>query len=158
MSRQTAEIVAIRDDPGLFEEILDAGSDLRLQVTGVSMAPLIRAGDRVTIRKLPVDALTPGDIIFLINNSGKPVVHRILKKRCRRDKIEFHTKGDALLEYDQWIESGNVLGKICLIEKLRGESTGAVLNLETNRWHLEGRLMAIFQIIRSKILLRLRDL
>ena len=150
-------VIANGEASGLFTDILNSGADLRMRVTGSSMTPIIRTGDLLTIRKLPAGKLIPGDIVWFTNNSGNSVVHRILKKRIRFEKISFHTKGDAQIEYDQWTDEKNILGKICLIVKTRVNRPPISINLETARWRTAGIIIALFQIIRSKIVLAVRS-
>lgn len=151
------KVVANGEASRLFTEILDSGADLRMRVTGSSMAPTIRDGDQVTLRKIPAGKLVPGDIVWLIDNSGNSVVHRIMKKRVRLEKTCLHTKGDALIEYDQWADEKNILGKICRIEKTRAGRPPRSINLETARWRAAGFIITLFQIMRSKVVLAVRS-
>ena len=67
---------------GLFEEILNRGSYLRVEVTGKSMAPVLRSGDIVTIVKVTPASLRVGDLVFYKNGLGLPVLHRLLTHLC----------------------------------------------------------------------------
>ena len=158
MRGKTVDTIFTRgEESELFSDILNSGSDLRTRVTGSSMAPMIRDGDLVTLRKVPARDLNPGDIVWFINNSGTSAAHRILKKRVRPEKTCLHTKGDAQLEYDQWIDENHILGKVCRIEKPRAHGSTISIDLETVRWRTAGFLIALFQIIRSKIVLSVRS-
>ena len=155
---KTVERVSADDEASrLFAEILNSRAALRIRVTGPSMVPLIRSNDLVTVRKVPVADLTNGDIVLFSNHSGETVVHRILRKRLRKDHIYFHTKGDARLEYDQWIDAGKILGKVCRIEKSRLNRPPRILNLETPHWRMGGMFIASLQIIFSKVILAVRS-
>jgi signal peptidase I len=150
-------IYAAGDSSRLFAEIQNSRAALRMRVTGPSMVPLIHSNDLVTVRKVPVADLMHGDIVLFINHSGAAVVHRILRKHLREGRIYFHTKGDARLEYDQWIDESKILGKVCLIEKPRLNRPPRIFHLEKTPWRLGGMFIAFLQIIYSKVILAVRS-
>jgi len=158
MRAKTVERVSADDEASrLFAEILNSRAALRIRVTGPSMVPLIRSNDLVTVRKVPIADLTNGDIVLFSNHSGETVAHRILRKRFRNGHTYFHTKGDARLEYDQWIDEGKILGKICRIEKPRSNRPPRILHLETPHWRIGGMFIASLQVIFSKVILAVRS-
>jgi len=101
----------------LFQEILDSGSSLRVKVTGRIMAPMLKGGEILTIKKVPHLSLRKGDLVFFKDNPGNPVIHRCIKKSTSKDDITFQTKGDALLRPDKPIHHNQVLGKVFMIER-----------------------------------------
>lgn len=120
------------------------------------MRPLIRSGDRVLIRQVPISTLHRGDIVWFSNTDGKVMAHRILSKHTRTGKVYFHTKGDAQFEYDPWVPAEKILGQIYQVEKNRANRPPKILNLETPGWQFGGRLIALVQIALSKVVLAAR--
>jgi len=141
----------------LFAELLQSGAAVRIQVTGSSMRPIIDSGDMVLIRRVSASNLHRGDIVWFINTDGKVIAHRILSKHYRTGKIYFHTKGDAQVEYDPWTPAEKILGKIYKVEKSRPNRPPKILNLETPGWQIGGRLIALVQIVISKMVLAARS-
>ena len=100
----------------LWGEVLDKGYNFRFKAFGVSMLPLIRAGDILTIKPVEYVDLSIGDIILYENNS-KPFVHRIIKIKRLENSFIFITKGDFLRRTDQSIKSKQILGKLSYLER-----------------------------------------
>jgi signal peptidase I len=134
---------------GLFDDILSSGSSLRIRVTGNSMAPFLRGGEIVTIRKTPVSSLKRGDLIFFTNSEDVPFLHRIIK----RDKKAFTllTKGDALRYYDKAISSENVMGRVCIIENEKTFPGFKHINMGSIHWRAVNYLIATFFLIRLRL-------
>ena len=137
---------------GLFEDILDSGSSLRVRVTGRSMTPFLRAGDVVVIRKVPVSSLRIGDLIFFKNRQGFPMLHRVVRRRRGPDgKVVLQTKGDSLTAFDRPIEGDRVLGKVCQIERADSAAgSKRSINLESPLWDTINSLIAVITALRSK--------
>jgi signal peptidase I len=103
----------------LFADILEQGLDLRLKVTGRSMAPFIKSGEIVILHKVPTDSLHCGDIIYFMDDTGKAVLHRIVAKEIKTNgKANFTTRGDALLQHDDPIPEDQILAKAAYVEKV----------------------------------------
>ena len=73
----------------LVRGVVGAGGSLWIQVTGISMNPLLREGDGVLLTALARPA-RPGDVLFL-DASGQPLLHRV--HRLTNGMIV--TRGDA---------------------------------------------------------------
>ncbi len=132
----------------LFGEVLERGADLRVRVTGRSMAPFLCDGEFVTARKIPLSDLCRGDLIFYKNPQGLPILHRIIKKWKKPDgKIMFQTKGDALIALDAMVSGDRVLGKVLRIEKQNREKT--VLDMTSFYWRLTNPWIALIQYVKS---------
>jgi len=137
----------------LFEEILESGSSLRVKVTGRSMAPFLRGGEIVTLKKEPHDALRKGDLIFFKDNRGTPFLHRIIKKTKSHDeKITFRTKGDALIAFDEPVQYQKVLGKVSRIEKFDSGSGSKCINMESFQWRTINAIIARISLFKSYFL------
>ena len=63
----------------LFGEILNAGSALRVKVTGMRMAPFLRGGEILTLKKVDCSLLRRGDLILFRNAAGYSILHRIVR-------------------------------------------------------------------------------
>lgn len=134
----------------LFEEILESGLNLRVKVTGRSMAPFLQGGEILTLKKEPLHALRKGDLIFFKNSQGAPLLHRIIKKSKSSDKkITFRTKGDALIAFDEPVQYHRVLGKVCRIEKSNSGTGSKCINLESFQWRIINAIIAKMSMVKS---------
>ena len=139
----------------LFAEILEQGLDLRLQVTGRSMRPLIKNGDTVILRKAPPSSLRYGDIIYYISASGSAVLHRIIVKETKQnaDTI-FTTKGDALLLHDAPIAEHQILGKAFYVEKFLPLTGPVRVNLDSGLCKALHAILCFYRKLRHRFLNR----
>jgi len=137
---------------GLFEDLLNGGSRLRVRVTGRSMWPLVRDGDVVTIEKALPSSLRVGDLVFFVNAEGSPVLHRLIRKRCAADgRMVFQTKGDALLSKDAPVPENRVLGKVCRIEQKNASGRVKSADLESNFWRTANEVIARISLVVSAV-------
>jgi hypothetical protein len=148
---------AVRGGPGtpagdsirVFRELLAEGLAVRVKATGRSMAPFLKGGETLTIRRVPLDSLGKGDLIFFTRPGGAAKIHRLIRKGTENGRSVFITKGDAVPGCDAAVPAGNVLGKVCLIE---GDRRGrASIDLESPRWKLRNRLIALAQELGMKV-------
>lgn len=64
-------------------------------VRGLSMWPALVPGDILRAVRTGAEAAEPGDLVVVDSPSGgRPVVHRLLRKRETTDRVELHTAGD----------------------------------------------------------------
>lgn len=144
---------------GLFRDILAGGLSLRVKVTGRSMAPFLRGGEVVTIKKVPRRDLRVGDLILVGDKTGMPLVHRLVrKKRTGDDEYIFQTKGDAVWTLDQPVGHDEVLGKVCRIERFH--PVAGVQNVDMNSPFQRGinylrASISIFRLFCNPAVLRL---
>ncbi len=80
---------------------------LFFETSGFSMWPFIRQGDKLVIKKVPVDDLRPGDII-LYRANNQLVCHRLVKKN--RDFL--YTRGDNSMSSPEVITQEIFIGKV----------------------------------------------
>ncbi len=99
----------------LFRTLLDEGKDVVISVSGGSMAPFVKAGCRVIIRRIPAKRLLPGDIVFALQPGKSVVLHRIVWKKTgpSRDYI-FYLAGDNNRFLDAKVSAESILG--CAVE------------------------------------------
>jgi signal peptidase I len=129
----------------LCQEVLAKGSTFRFRALGGSMFPLIRPGDIITAKPIPVENLTVGQVLFYCKN-GKLFVHRLKEKS--RDRLMV-TRGDNLPFNDHFITPSEVLGKIVMIER-----KGKKIDMESGfmRWvNWTVARIPIYWIIRSML-------
>ena len=102
----------------LAAQTLRAGSSIRLQVMGSSMLPSIWPGDVITIDKVLVDEMVPGDIV-VCERDARFFVHRLMGMSESTDGIRWETRGDSLPQNDPPFSESHLLGRVSHI--LRGD-------------------------------------
>lgn len=112
------------------------GRRITIEARGVSMEPLIRSGDRITIQMMAPCGLAAGDIVAFLRD-GQVVVHRLVTKRMSGGAWRFCEKGDGLAGW-RWIEEADVLGRVEEVD--RG---GRRLQLRRLPWRVGNRLVAV---------------
>ena len=91
-------------------EVVHAGGGAWLVVSGWSMTPLIRPGDRVLLERRA--SVRPGDIIFA-DCDGRPVLHRVVRVT---DNAVF-MRGDNGPRDPQEIDRASIVGSAVLLER-----------------------------------------
>src|SRR5512140_2461685 len=89
-----------------------ARGPFRFRVTSGSMEPLIRAGDDVLVRAVPLERLRPGDILLVdagVAEGAAFVVHRL---RALRPDGVFVTYGDRNLAPDRPWQPAALVGQV----------------------------------------------
>ena len=136
---------------GLLEYILNAGWNVRVRVTGRSMAPFLPTGAMVTLKKVPCASLRRGDLILFKGCQGLPRLHRIVRRgRTSDGSMAFQTKGDALIAFDEPVQGHHVLGQVSKIEKVSSKGGATTLNMESSKWRALNHLLALTSLFRSK--------
>ncbi len=90
------------------------------QATSNSMTPVIKKGDKVTIRKVRYTDVEVKDIIaFYIADRKNIIVHRVVQKINEKKENYLVTKGDNNRVEDPWIVTEkNFLGKIIKVKNV----------------------------------------
>lgn len=122
-----------------FSDMLEDGYDLRLRVTGTSMAPFLETGSYVTISKSPICDLKIGDIIFCRCGDGSYKLHRLIAM----ENEMLITQGDALYLPDQPFEKKDYQGKVIRIEYYRPHAIKS-RNMESPYVQATNYLVAVF--------------
>ena len=125
--------------PGYIDAILEFRAERRRRsrcyITGNSMAPLIRHGDRLEIDHDPGE-LRPGDVV-VFRREGALVAHRLI--RC--DRIgpgeRLVTRGDGCAALDPPVARSQVIGRVT---RVWGPERS--LALESPWWRWFGRSLA----------------
>ena len=118
-----------------IREHLREGRTVKFTVSGDSMRPLIRKGDRVHVEQCNPRDLSAGDIITY-RNDALYVTHRVLWITRRGDGIRLITKGDSEITLDPPFSSNHMIGKVIAIG--RADRT---LRLEAPYWSLINHLL-----------------
>ncbi|HID87110.1 MAG TPA: signal peptidase I [Anaerolineae bacterium] len=119
----------------LIRERMAKGTTFRFRVISNSMAPMIRAGDRVTVSRVGVEDLRRGDIVLYVVGETFHT-HRLLSVRREDGAMFLVTKGDNALSPDQPWREEQLLGKVVAIG--RGERW---VDLESRPWRAANRLL-----------------
>jgi signal peptidase I len=130
--------------PPLSAPILDAAREVWSQageqhfipITGRSMLPLIRAGDRVLVAHGSAD-VQRGDVI-VFQCQGRLVAHRVLRVECHSSERVFLTKGDNSRHFDPLVNAKKVVGRALAVER-----EGRRISLDTAPWRVMGWLIAL---------------
>ena len=130
----------------LFEDLLNRGVLLRVRATGRSMIPLLHGGEILTIRKVPASSLRKGDLVFFKNRGGHPVIHRIVRKQKYNNTFTFQTRGHALIVLDEPVPEGEILGRVCRLERGSGHT-----NFESIYWRVANYALATVNLFESRL-------
>lgn len=98
----------------LPEKLLENGISLRIRVTGASMFPIVRTGDKITIRHEKSPAV--GDII-VFRREDRMVCHRLVRTFEKDGIKHYQTRGDAFYSPDEPIVGEQILGKVIRIDR-----------------------------------------
>ena len=132
--------------------ILSVTPQITITVTGTSMTPFIRSGERVTLSIVenPL-ALKSGEIILFTSSEGGLLLHRTVA-RLDSKNIRVQTKGDNRLVADRAISPDMVIAKVVRLEKTLPFLGRRSFNLESKSGKLIGKALA--QCSRLNIYLR----
>ncbi|NJP05754.1 MAG: S26 family signal peptidase [Chloroflexaceae bacterium] len=124
-----SETISHSDKPGLtsngnqrlahrvVRRMLASGRQLRLQVDGPSMLPLITPGRSVWVEQIePSTLLRRGDIIAM-QQGEQIIIHRVIGVHGTR----WLTRGDDRWSTDPPVSADAVLGRVVSIEQANGE-------------------------------------
>lgn len=110
---------------------LKAGKNTWLVVSGESMIPFLKPGDKVLAESCAFSQLKKGDII-LFSHEDSFFTHRII--RMKEDALQ--TKGDHIPIADPWIKMRQIAGKIVKVDK-----GTYIWDLRERKWRLLNNLI-----------------
>jgi signal peptidase I len=93
-----------------------SGQPFRCHVTGDSMSPLFRTGDRVLVDPDPGAPLRAGDIVQ-VSYQGDVVTHRLMVSPHMPENTFVITKGDRALAADQPYPVAAVTGRVVGVDR-----------------------------------------
>ncbi len=111
---------------------------LPIKISGESMQPLIRSGEKVII--VSANALKPGDIICAKGSCGI-MVHRIIR---RLKNQRFLVKGDNNFIGDPILSNKDVIGKVIAIRSGK-------IRINTMPWRFANRMIALFSYLQLAV-------
>ena len=99
-----------------IDQLLADGNTVKVPVHGMSMFPVLMPGDKVEIRRIPIEKMQAGQVLVFEAN-GQWVAHRLIIK----DEINglLTTKGDGLPGKDKIVRAEQARGIITKIIKTR---------------------------------------
>jgi signal peptidase I len=113
------EVHAVKCD--LAAEVLRSSGSLRLRVMGSSMLPSVWPGDTLLIERVPVNAVSTGDLV-LFGRDRRLFVHRVVSVGSAGDATKdatveatILTRGDAMPQTDPPVPSRDLLGRVAYI-------------------------------------------
>ena len=127
-----------------FEMWKETDRTVDLDVNGNSMNPLIKIGDRISIRLVGANELRTGDI-FVFWKDKNTVVHRFIKKRKKNGTWRFCEKGDNCTGWT-WIKEIEVLGKV---ETVYG--SGYTLNMLRWPWVCVNPVLGFMMLVWTEL-------
>jgi len=147
-----SQAIPIDEKVGLYEDILERGISLHVKVTGRSMYPYLTGGEILTIRKVQPGSLKRGDLVFFKDQSGLPVLHRIVRI-IRKDggRYIFQTKGDGTYSFDDLVPEDAIIGKVCKIECKTSSNGSKIIDMESFKNRIINHYLAWYSIVRPKL-------
>lgn len=115
----------------------DAGRDISFTISGISMEPFLKSGDRVVVRTVYSEQLKRGDIIAF-RSEGRVIIHRLMGGRKTDKGLVYCQKGDNLGGWT-WISGEAIIGKVVSIRGLKhiadmGDTMWRYLNTALGIW------------------------
>ena len=112
--------------PELISSLLAGGHSVKFRAPGGSMYPTICDGDVITVVPIESASVAVGDIILYRHTSGV-AAHRVIHL-TKRDPADpqfsdpapemYHIlRGDAAVVFDEPVDTGQILGKVTLVER-----------------------------------------
>ena len=117
-----------------LDDVLARDGAVWVSESSDSMAPLVRAGDRLRLGAAALGDLRPGQLVAF-RRGGRLVVHRVVA----RDATGVVSKGDALSHRDAPVPVGDIVGRVTTV----ATPGGAAIALDAWPWPALGGLFAL---------------
>ncbi len=141
MSTNYTEIAKLLRDKDCFLK-----KDLiEFKCEGTSMNPVLKAGDEILVRRIPLSCLCFGDVITYEEN-GTFITHRFLYSRSKKNQTMMVTKADNRLKLDKPVTPLFLLGKVVGISR-----NGQRIEMETKWWYFSSRLIALLSLMEGQL-------
>ena len=108
---------------GMLKELVEQGREVRMVISGSSMAPFLIHGRDSIFFRAPERELRKGDIVFYERPGGQFVVHRI----CRVHADGYDIIGDAQTEIEHHVQRKQIFARDKSGTKRKNTCTGNVL-------------------------------
>jgi len=119
----------------LFAEVLRSSGMARLRVMGTSMIPAVWPGDLLTVRRVEISQVVPGEIV-LFTRDRRLFAHRVREKASHGEGVLLITRGDRLSQDDAAVSSSELLGRVTSIIRAQTAMTPSIGTT------VKGRLLA----------------
>jgi signal peptidase I len=96
---------------GIADELLEAGTSVRIEAGGYSMYPVIKPGNSIVIRPVSASDLKPGMIIAWRRDNDM-VVHRLVSIYDAGGRTMYLTRGDSSPAFDDPVEFSEIAGRV----------------------------------------------
>jgi len=126
----------------LARDLLRMETSLRFQAHGVSMHPLVRDGDVLTVKPLKTNQPNLGDVVLCNTGNNQVVVHRVVQRQKKNGKKEYLVQGDQVSQPDGWIKPEKILGWVSTVER-----DSRIFNLQQPL----AKLLGLSAVIRSRL-------
>ncbi len=130
----------------LAAEVARTHGEVRVEVTGSSMLPAVRPGDRLVVRRREFSEVQAGQIV-LYSRGGGLVAHRVVSRVASPEGERLVTRGDSLLRDDSPVQASEVVGAVVSIQR-HGREMSAELTMRRRaaawvlaRWGFGTRVM-----------------
>lgn len=117
-----------------------------INTTGFSMWPFIKPGEKLIIKRTPVEDLKIGDII-LYRANNQLVFHRLVKKIRNKERYLLYSRGDNSNSPPELVVEQMYLGKAIGILR-----NGKTINLANRRQYFFNHSIVLFAPLVSKII------
>ena len=98
---------------GMLKELVEQGREVRMVISGSSMAPFLIHGRDSIFFRAPERELRRGDIVFYERPGGQFVVHRI----CRVHADGYDIIGDAQTEIEHHVQRKQIFARVTKVER-----------------------------------------
>jgi hypothetical protein len=98
----------------LIAEVLQQFGRVQLRAYGVSMFPIIRSGDVLSVARCLPGELEHGDVI-LARDGSQLFAHRVISTSIAADGAWIATRGDSHWRRAPWLPGTSVLGRVVAV-------------------------------------------
>ena len=130
---------------GLVRSLLARGIMVRIEVTGLSMRPFLRGGERVTIAPSSPAQVRSGDLVFFLDGHDLPVLHRIVSRKNAAAGPVFVARGDGVAQRDEPFAPDRILGKAIRVE---WPGRPGSIDLQSPAWRVINTLLVLIYRLR----------
>ena len=107
------------------------------ETTGFSMWPFLRAGEKLIVKRTPLENLRVGDLIIYRANN-QLVCHRLIKSVKEGERYSLYARADSSVSRPETVTAEMFLGQAISIIK-----NGKIINLKRMKWQLINRLIVL---------------
>lgn len=100
----------------LAAEVAGTFGRVRLRVSGTSMVPAIRPGDLISVERVSVGDVSPGEVVVFARE-GRLIAHRVVARTGSPDEGYLITRGDRTRRNDALVSSAELVGRVARIER-----------------------------------------